>query len=237
MALTPQNEQTFFREVDEELRRDQLSGFWRRYGRLVMVAIVVALLVLAGYLYWQHDREKRAGVDGELLSGALRDVADNRPDAARPALAKLADSDFAGYRAAARLTTAALVLDKGDPKAAATQYGAVAADASLPEPFRDLALVRQTAVQYDTLPPQMVVDRLKPLAVAGNPWFGSAGELVALAYRKMGKTDLSGQMFVAMAKDKTVPETIRARAVRLAGEMGQDTSGLTAGPAPAGRGE
>ena len=37
MALTPQNEETFFREVDEELRREQLGSFWRRYGRLLLV--------------------------------------------------------------------------------------------------------------------------------------------------------------------------------------------------------
>ncbi|MET0269663.1 MAG: tetratricopeptide repeat protein [Sphingomonas sp.] len=237
MALTPQNEETFFREVDDELRRDQLNSFWRRYGRLVAIGVAAALLALAGYLWWQHDREKRAGVDGEVLSGALRDVAENRPDAAKPALAKLADSDFAGYRATARLTSAALALDEGDEKAAVTQYGAIAADASLPEPFRNLALIRQTATDFDTLPPQTVVDRLKPLAVAGNPWFGSAGELVALAYQKMGKADLAGPLFVAMAKDKTVPETIRARAVRLAGALGQDTTALTAGPTAAGGGE
>ncbi len=234
MALTPQNEETFFREVDEELRREQLTGFWRRYGRTVAIVVVVALLALAGYLWWQHDREKRAGIDGEVMSAALRDVADGRPDAAKPGLAKLADSDFAGYRATARLTSAALTLDKGDAKAAADQYGAIAADASLAEPFRNLALIRQTSLQFDTLPPQAVVDRLKPLAVAGNPWFGSAGELVALAYQKQGKANLAGPMFVAMAKDKGVPETIRARAVRLAGMLGQDTTALTAAPAAAG---
>ena len=44
----------------------------------------------------------------------------------------------------------------------------------------DAALVRMTAIELDTLPPQAVVDRLKGLAVAGNPWFGSAGELTAI---------------------------------------------------------
>ncbi|TVV76145.1 tetratricopeptide repeat protein [Sphingomonas solaris] len=234
MALTPQNEETFFREVDEELRRDQLGSFWRRYGKLLVAGIVVALLLFAGYLFWQHRREQAAGVAGEQLSSALRDVSDNKPAAAAPVLAKLADSDVAGYRATARLTSAALALDKGDDKAAIAQYGAIAADDSLAQPFRDLALIRQTAVQYDTLPPAQIIARLKPLAVAGNPWFGSAGELVGLAYRKMGKNDLAGPLFAAMAKDKDVPETIRARAMRLAGLLGADTAGQAAGTAATG---
>ena len=74
---------------------------------------------------------------------------------------------------------------------------------------------------------------MKPLAVAGNPWFGSAGELVALAYQKMGKVDLAGPLFAAMAKDKNVPETIRTRALRLAGLLGVDAVAQAAGPASA----
>lgn len=234
MALTPQNEETFFREVDEELRRDQLGSFWRRYGRLVAAGLVVALALFAGVLYWQHRQAEQAGIAGEQLSAALNDVSENKPDAAKPALATLSTSKIEGYRATARLTSAALALDKRDDKAAVAQYAAIAADTGIAQPFRDLALIRQTAVEYDTLPPATVVARLKSLAVAGNPWFGSAGELVALAYQKMGKADLAGPLFAAMAKDKDVPETIRTRAQRLAGLLGVDAVAQPAGPAPAG---
>ncbi|WP_156679513.1 tetratricopeptide repeat protein [Sphingomonas profundi] len=231
MALTPQNEETFFREVDEELRREQLGSFWRRYGRLVAAAVVVGLVAFAGYLYWQHRQAEQAGLAGERLSGALRDISDNKRPAAEPVLAQLSTSGIDGYRATARLTTAALALDKGDDKTAAAQYAAIAGDAGLAKPFRDLALIRQTAVEYDSLPPATVIARLRPLAVSGNPWFGSAGELVGLAYQKMGKNELAGPLFAAMAKDKDVPETIRTRAMRLAGLLGVDA---VAQPAAAG---
>ncbi len=222
VALTPQNEETFFREVDEELRRDQLGSFWRRYGKFVAIGLVVALAAFAGFLYWQHRQAEQAGLAGEQLSTALRDVSENKGDAAKPVIAELSQSSIDGYRATARLTAAALALDKGDDKAAAAQYAALVADSGMAAPFRDLALIRQTAVEFDTLPPATVVARLKPLAVSGNPWFGSAGELVGLAYRKMGKDDLAGPLFAAMAKDKDVPETIRTRALRLAGLLGVD---------------
>src|SRR3546814_15311975 len=75
---------------------------------------------------------------------------------------------------------------------------------------------------FDTLKPQEVVDRLKPLATEGNPWFGSAGEMVAIAYMKMRKPALSGPLFAAMSKDRSVPDTIRTRAVQMAGLLGVD---------------
>ena len=67
-----------------------------------------------------------------------------------------------------------------------------------------------------------MVDRLKPLATPGNPWFGSAGELVAMAYLKQGKKDLAGPLFAAIAKDEDVPQSLRSRTRQLAGLLGYD---------------
>jgi len=58
--------------------------------------------------------------------------------------------------------------------------------------------------------------------VPGNPWFGSAGELVAMAYLRQNKPDLAGPLFAALAKDKTVPDSIRQRARQMAGALGVD---------------
>jgi hypothetical protein len=98
------------------------------------------------------------------------------------------------------------------------------------QPYRDLALIRQTALEFEALKPQQVVDRLKPLAIEGAPWFGSAGELVAIAYMKMGKNDLAGPIFAAMAKDANVPQSIRSRARQMAGLMGIDAVEIPAEP-------
>ena len=60
------------------------------------------------------------------------------------------------------------------------------------------------------------------LAVPGNAWFGSAGELVGAAYLRQNRADLAGPLFAAIAKDKDVPESIRSRTQQLAGLLGVD---------------
>ncbi|MEP0728296.1 MAG: hypothetical protein ABJC40_01590, partial [Parasphingorhabdus sp.] len=134
----------------------------------------------------------------------------------------LMEAEQVGYRAAAQLLQANIALEKEDPEKAIAGYGKVAADESLPKPFRDLALIRQTAAEFDSLTPQQVVDRLKSLAVPGNPWFGSAGEMVAISYLNMEKSDLAGPLFAQLAKDDSVPATIRSRALQMAGVEGID---------------
>jgi hypothetical protein len=214
------SDETFVREVDEELQRDQLITFWKRWGRWLIGGLLAVMIGWGGWLYWNNRNNQAAGVEGEKLTGVIENLSANKIDATTGDLAALAKSDAKGTRAAAMLTQAAVALTKKDDKFAVATYAKVAADTSLSQPWRDLALVRQTIVEFDTMKPEAVVARLKPLAVPGNAWFGTAGELSALAYAKMGKGDLASKMFADIAKDESVPESIRARAEAMASSLG-----------------
>lgn len=219
MAVTPQTNQAFLREVDDELRRDQLVSVWERFGRWIIAGIVAALALFAGILWWQHHREVVAGEEGERLQQAYDALGAQQPAKAGPILADLAQSHRDGYRALALFTQADLLLQKNDLKGAAAKFGAIASDTGLASPFRDLALIRQTSAEFDTIKPAVVVERLRPLAAKGSPWLGSAGELVAIAYIREGRTDLAGTLFGQIAADPNVPPTLRQRAVQMAGTM------------------
>jgi hypothetical protein len=142
------------------------------------------------------------------------------PDAKK--LEALGDAGQPGYRAMALLSKAAMASQKGDVKTAAKLYGEIAANEDLARPYRDLGTVRQVALGFDEMTPQQVVDRLKPLAIEGAPWFGSAGEMTAIAYMKMRKPELAGPIFAAIARDEKAPETLRSRARQMAGLLGVD---------------
>lgn len=215
-------EQVFLREVDEAVREDQLKSFVARYGLWILAAVVIGLGSLAGWIFYQNSQNEDSGLRSEEYVAAIDSIRQNNLDGAATALEPLMETNQDGYRAAAQLLQANIALEKNDPKKAIEGYGKVVADKSLPQPFRDLALIRKTTAEFDTLKPQQVIDRLKPLAVPGNPWFGSAGEMVALSYLNMNKSDLAGPLFAQLAKDKSVPATIRSRALQMAGVEGID---------------
>jgi len=209
------------REVDDALRQDQAEAFLRRYGKLVLALVVLALLAFAGYLYWQHRQNTAAEAGSEQLILALDDLDAGKTADAQKKLAPLAAGDN-GNAVLARIAQAGIAAEQGKAVDAAKLYAAVAADTSAPQPLRDLASVREVAAAFDTLPPQTVVDRLSGLAKPGTPWFGVAGEMVGVAYLKQGKTAQAGPLLVKIAKDKTQPEGLRARVRQLAGQIGFD---------------
>ena len=222
LAIKPTDNEAFYREVDEELRREQMTTTWKRHGRWIVAGAVLFLAALAGFLYWQERKQEKAGENAETLVSVFDDIQTGKSKAAQPKLDRLASEGGAGYRAAALMTKADTALQDGNDAAAVAAFQQVADDSELPDPYRQLALIRRTAVEFDKIDPATVIQRLKPLAVAGEPWFGSAGEMVALAYLKQQKPQEAARIFAAMAKDQTLPDSIRSRSVQMAGALGVD---------------
>jgi hypothetical protein len=224
LAQPPDITDTFVREVDENLRRDQLRDFAKAYGNW-LIAAVILFLVAAGALIWfQQHRVDRSKAEVEQLAQIYKDIGVGNTAKVPQQLDALSNAGSKAVRASALFTRAAFAIQQNDLKLATSKYKAIADDSSLAKPYRDAALIRQTALEFDQLQPQQVIARLEPLAKPGNPWFGSAGEMTALAMVKQGNSKQAGQLFATIAKDKSVPDSIRERSVQIAGSLGTDAS-------------
>ena len=224
MALPTDPAESFVREVDENLRRDQARDFLKKNGPWIVGAVLLFLAAVAGWLYWQDRQVQQAELETERLNTIMGQIGQGQVEAADKALAPLEESGAEGVSAAARLTRAAIALDKANRKAAIEEYRSIMDDKGLAQPYRDLAAIRLTALEFDQTKPEDVIARLQPLAQKGNPWFGSAGEMTAMAMLKLGRKDEAGRLFATMAADNSVPNTIRSRAVQIAGTLGIDAT-------------
>jgi hypothetical protein len=195
---------------------------------LLIIAVILFLAASGGFIWWKQHEVKRSGAEVEKLAAIYKDVGSGKMDQAPQQLDELAKSGSKAVRASALFARGALALQQNDTKLAASTYKSIADDSGLPKPYRDAALVRQTALEFDQLQPGDVIARLQPLAKPGEPWFGSAGEMTALALVKQGKRQEAGQLYAAIAKDQGVPQTIRARAIQVAGSLGVDASSALA---------
>lgn len=231
MAQPPDISETFAREVDENLRRDRIRDFFRDNGTALVAAVILFLAVSGGFIWYQQHKLARAEAHVEQLAGVYKDISLGNTTKAPMQLDDLSQVSSKGVRATAMFTRAALAVQQNDRKLAIATYRKIAEDGSLPDLYRNAAVIRQTALEFDQLQPQQVIARLEPLTRPGEPWFGSAGEMTALALIKAGKKQQAGQLFVAIAKDKGAPATVRNRAIQIAGSLGADASGAL-GPQP-----
>ena len=224
MARPPADpNEAFLREVDENLRRDEAEQFFKKNAPLIFGAVLLLLAAIAGFLYWQNRQAEAAARDSEALVSAMEALGNRQPNAAAR-LDPLLDSSSQGIAAQAALTKAAALLMKGDRSGAIALYKTLAEDGGQGQPVRDLATIRMTALEFDTMEPAAVIARLEPLAKPESAWFGSAGEMTGMALIKQNKNQEAGRMFAAIAASRTVPVSIRSRAVQIAGTLGVDAS-------------
>jgi hypothetical protein len=226
LAQPPDITETFVREVDENLRRDRLRDFLKAYGSWLIAAVVLFLAASGAFIWWKQHQEQRSEGQVEQLAQIYKDIGGGNAGQAPRQLDQLSKDGSKAVRASALFTRAALALQQNDVKLAIGTYKSIAGDDSLPEPYRHAALIRQTALEFDQLQPQQVIDRLAPLTKTGEPWFGTAGEMTALAMLKQGKNREAADLYAAIAKDRDVPESIRARAVQVAGSLGVEVGAL-----------
>src|SRR3546814_1858369 len=115
---------------------------------------------------WRHIEQGNRGEQAEALVAALGKANTSQPRAATAALDKIIAEGNGAYRSAALIQQANMKAQPGDMKAAAALMAKVAGDTSVDRSLRDLALVRQTAFDSDTLKPAAVIARMQPHAEA-----------------------------------------------------------------------
>lgn len=223
MAVTPSNpDESFLREVDEGVRRDQVNSLWQRYGKLGVTVVVLLLAALAGWLWWRDDAAAKAGRAGEDFARATEQLDVGEAAKARPVLETLARNGPAGYAPLAKLVQASDAVAGSDIPRAIKLLDAIAVDKGVAQPLRDAALIKSVRLGFDTLPPATVISRLQPLAVPDAPWFSIAAEMTALAQLKAGKPDAAKPLLTAIVLDTTNSPSMRGRAAQLALALGVD---------------
>jgi len=200
-----------FKEVDEEVRREQLKRLWERYGNYIIAACILVIAGVGawrGYDWWET---KRAAESGAAFEQAVALAEAGKPQEAKAAFAKLATDGTAGYRVLARMREAA-ELAQTDPKAAIKVYDEIAADRGYGQVMRDIATLRTGFLLVDTASYTDMRARLEPLTGADRAFRYSARELLALSAWKHGDTGAARQWTDLIISDPQTPAGARSRA-------------------------
>lgn len=204
-----------FQEVEEELRRDKATQYWKRYGRYFIAAIVLVVVATASYVGWKEYSLQQQTAYGERFAVALSLIQEQRPDEAIDALGALAEDASTGYATLARFRAAGLKMGQGDRDGAAAIYDAIAKDGGVDPLYAQLANLYYVLGMLDTGDHVDLSDRLQPLLADDSAWRFSARELAALIELQKGDTAKATEYYTTLADDPQTPAGARARAAEM----------------------
>jgi hypothetical protein len=208
----------FFREIDEELRRDNLRKLWSRYGKYIVAGVVLIVLVVAGVAAWRDHQANERRAQGGRYTAALA-LARQGKDADAAKLFASLSQESGGYSVASAFEHAELLAKGGDRKAAAAAYDRLAGSSSIDPEFRDLAVLLSVMHGLPEGDPKAAAERLQPLTASDSPWRASALDLTAAAKLKAGDRSGALEIYRQLADDLAAPQGLRARAAEMAAAL------------------
>ncbi|MFO8125681.1 tetratricopeptide repeat protein [Yoonia sp.] len=205
---------SFINEVTEEVRREKLFGYLRRYGWIA----VAAVLLIVGGAAWNEYRNAQARSTAQATGDALLAALEENDPAARAAA--MADVDAEGAAVAVTLLLrAATQQEAGDLAASADTLSAVVTNPDLPEMYRDLAAFKAAMLPTDDTAARRA--NLDALSQPGQPFRLLALEQIAYLTLAQGDRDGAIAILRQIEEDAGVTRGLRERVQTLMVALGE----------------
>lgn len=209
-APLPDLDVSFVREVDEELRRDQMNKLWKRFGLPLSIAGAILVAGTAGYIWWKNDvlkqniqasntlatilgqynTDDKAKQNGAEIAVKLKEAAPNLPDQ---------------QAALARLYAVGI-----DPNNAA-ELEKIRASSKLSPLYKELAHLINLQTRMDKDDPAVLQKELAPLMQETSPWRYSAREMSALLSMKQKDYQAARTLLLGLKSDANTSAAMTAR--------------------------
>lgn len=208
------NTESFIEEVTEEVRKDQLYGYLRKYGWIAATAIVL-VVGTTGYLEYTKARDTAAAqARGDAIVAALQaDGAQNQIQA----LSSLPDGNT---NVVVEFQKAAILADSGDVGGALAAYDAIASNASVSTIYSHLAALKAVMMRGADASADERRTALGPLANPGAPYRPLALEQLALVELQSGNREKAIEGYTTLLQEAGVSASLQQRALQMIVALG-----------------
>ena len=223
---------SFIEEVNDEVRRDRLYGYLRRYG---WIAILLVVLIVGGAA-WSEYRKAQERAQAEALGDAMLAALATDESADRVTALAAIDPATPSSAAVLRLMTAAEQTQAGDTAAAVETLNGISVDGDVPDIYRQIAQFKSLTLQGDTTPVEDRRQALEAMAQPGNLMRLLATEQLALIDISEGDTEAAITRYQSIISDAETTSDLQQRArqviVALGGELELSTFNAESGDLP-----
>ena len=217
MKLTPQDElikirqEMLAKEVDAELKNDQIKAFWKKYRFLFIgLACAAVIFVIAFELYQSWRMKTRIAESDQFEQAAVLSYQGKYDDALRE-LSALSKNAKTGYRYLADLKRSSILIQQQKNEEAFKLLMQLVGNKKVPDELRSVARLSLVGHQIDSKTPEEIQLLLQPLLNESNPFYGSAAELMAISYLKQNNQKAAKNILNQALQSTSVPLNVKQR--------------------------
>ena len=134
-------------EVDEALKQDKMAKLWQDYGRYIIAALVLVVLMTAAKSAYEHYHRTTS----ERATTALLSILNDEDADKQAALSEFIKTSKGGSQIVAQLELAGAQLDDGEKDSALATFNGLAENSKAPAYFQDFAKLMSIQLKMDAM--------------------------------------------------------------------------------------
>jgi hypothetical protein len=213
---------SFIEEVSEEVRRDRLYNFFRKYA---WVGVLTVLIIVGGTAFLEF-KKATAKSKAEEVGSAVMKALEGSDEKERAKLLANIEVTNPEVKSIVAMLKAAEETTLQNYAAASKSLKAISEDLSTSQIYRDIAEFKFLLLSHDRIEDSLLLTGFEELASAGNPFRLLAEEQIAIIKLKNRENDAAVAKLRSILEDAELTDTIRQRVTQLLISLGIDPSSI-----------
>ena len=212
MADSKSEDDIFVKEVEEEIKQENLLNLWKRFGKIVMSVVTLFIIGIAGFKGWEsYDRNQRE-YQSRNYNNLINSLAEGSDKKAFLILESMKENQVRSYSTLTKLINPTILNSSTKSSEKPISYEEIMQNDSVEPIFRDLALILWGYDNLSGSQPSKITAKLARLNDSASPWRHSAREIIALSEKHSGSKEKAKTILKGLIDDVTTPNGIRSRA-------------------------
>ena len=213
---------SFIEEVSEEVRRDRLYNFFRKYA---WFGVLVVLATVGGTAFLEYQKATTKS-QVEKVGSAVMKALEGSDEKERAGLLANIESSNPEVKSIVAMLKAAEETALQNYAAASKSLKTISEDSSVGQIYRDIAEFKFLLLSHDRIEDALLLTGFEKLATPGNPFRLLAEEQIAIIKLKNRENDAAVAKLRSILEDAEINDTIRQRVTQLLISLGIDPSSI-----------
>ena len=213
---------SFIEEVSEEVRRDRLYNFFRKYA---WVGVLVVFTIVGGTAFLEYQKAMVKS-KAEKVGSAVMKALESSDEKERAELLANIESSNPEVKSIVAMLKAAEEIAMQNYAAASKSLKTISEDSSIGQIYRDIAEFKFLLLSHDRVEDALLLTGFEKLASPGNPFRLLAEEQIAIIELKNQENDAAVAKLRSILEDAELTDTIRQRVTQLLIALGIDPSSI-----------
>jgi len=197
-------QESFIREVDDDLRAEQFQKMWNKYRKFIFGAVALVLLLTVAHQLYLNARLKVRMSESDKYEQAAVLNAKGQTEGALALYRELQDGRT-NYKYLSQMRMAGILFEQKKDKEALDLLNALRQNKKAPESLRSVAAIGYVSHLVDTGDIKELQDILNPFMTPKNAWYGTASELSVLLLLRQNEVEKAKRLLDESLKQDLSP--------------------------------